>query len=62
MGVISEGVIYQQIRDSLPANAVRFNRFRFMGSTQALISFASYDAKMEALKRIYQRGVSTLTN
>jgi len=29
VGVISEGVSYQQIRDSLLAKAVRFNRFRF---------------------------------
>jgi hypothetical protein len=48
--VISEGVNYQDIRKGLLCNGVQLTGFRFMGASQALISFNTYDSTMEAFE------------
>ena len=50
VGVINEGVNYQDIRKDLHSNGVQLKVFCSMGASQALISFNTYDSTMEAFE------------
>ena len=50
VGVINEGVNYQDIRKGSHSNEVQLTGFCSMGASQALISFNTYDSTMEAFE------------
>ncbi|KAL3564598.1 hypothetical protein D5086_032644 [Populus alba] len=50
VGVINEGVNYQDIKKDSHSNGVQLTGFCSMGASQALISFNTYDSTMEAFE------------